>query len=49
MCGWWVDEVEEKLRIKKKFNRREAYNLALGVKREVGLFHKKRWLVFFTL
>ena len=48
MCGWLVDEEEEKLRIKKKLNRREAYNLALGIKRGgwsfsqkavVGLFH----------
>ena len=49
MCGWSVDEKEEKLRIKKKkFDRREAYNLALGIKRggwffsqqaEIGRFH----------
>ena len=33
MCGWLVDERVEKLRIKKKFNRREAHDLALGIKR----------------
>ena len=38
MCGWLVDEVEEKSRIKKEFNRREAHNLALGEKRRLVFF-----------
>ena len=49
MCGWLVDEVVEKLRIKKNFNRREAHEkgrLVFSQKAVVGLFQPLNKKIF---